>query len=61
MVRNVMPALVQSGDTVIIGDHKWVVKYLSEPDHIGSVDAALVDSTGHEKWASMLDAVTIEV
>jgi hypothetical protein len=24
--RVVMPTLVQSGDTVVIGDHRWLVK-----------------------------------
>ena len=59
--RVVMPTLVQSGDTVVIGDHRWLVKSVSEPDHAGFIDAALVDAQGQQKWSCLFDAVTIEV
>jgi hypothetical protein len=61
MVRTVMPAMVQSGDTLIIGDHRWLVKSLSDPDYSGARDASMVDSEGREKWSCLYDAVTIEV
>ena len=60
-VRTVMPKMVQGGDTLIIGDHRWFIKSVSEPDYAGAVDAALVDAEGHEKWSCLYDAVTIEV
>jgi hypothetical protein len=60
-VRTVMPKMVQSGDTLIIGDHRWFIKSLSEPDYAGAVDASLVDAEGREKWSCLYDAVTIEV
>jgi hypothetical protein len=60
-VRNVMPTMVQGGDTVIIGDHRWLVKSVSEPDYAGAVDAAMVDAQGQQKWSCLYDAVTIEV
>jgi hypothetical protein len=56
-----MPAMVQSGDTLIIGDHRWLVKSLSDPDYSGARDASMVDSEGREKWSCLYDAVTIEV
>lgn len=59
--RIVMPKLVQSGDTLIIGDHRWLIKSVSEPDYAGAVDASLVDAEGREKWSCLYDAVTIEV
>jgi hypothetical protein len=59
--RVIMPTLVQSGDTIVIGDHRWLVKSLSEPDHAGFIDAAMVDAQGHQKWSCLYDAVTIEV
>jgi len=60
-VRTVMPTMVQGGDTIIIGDHRWLVKSVSEPDYAGAVDAAMVDAQGHQKWSCLYDAVTIEV
>lgn len=60
-VRNVMPTMVQSGDTLVVGNHKWLVKSVSEPDYSGAVDASLVDAQGQEKWSCLYDAVTIEV
>jgi len=60
-VRNVMPNMVQSGDTLIIGDHRWLIKSVSEPDYAGARDASLVDAQGHKKWSCLYDAVTIEV
>ena len=60
-VRTVMPKMVQSGDTLIIGDHRWFIKSLSEPDYAGAVDASLVDAEGREKWSCLYVAVTIEV
>lgn len=60
-VRNVMPTMVQSGDTLVVGNHRWLVKSVSEPDYSGAVDASLVDAQGHEKWSCLYDAVTIEV
>jgi len=59
--RVIMPTLVQSGDTVVIGNHRWLVKSVSEPDHAGFIDAAMVDSQGQQKWSCLYDAVTIEV
>jgi hypothetical protein len=59
--RVVMPTLVQGGDTVVIGDHRWLVKSVSEPDYAGFIDASLVDAAGREKWSCFYDAVTIEV
>jgi len=56
-----MPTMVQGGDTIIIGDHRWLVKSVSEPDYAGAVDAAMVDELGHQKWSCLYDAVTIEV
>jgi hypothetical protein len=56
-----MPTLVQSGDTVVIGNHRWLVKSVSEPDHAGFIDAAMVDAQGQQKWSCFYDAVTIEV
>jgi hypothetical protein len=60
-VRNVMPKMVQGGDVVLIGDQRWFVKSVSEPDYAGAVDASMVDAQGHEKWSCLYDAVTIEV
>ncbi len=59
--RVIMPTLVQSGDTVVIGNHRWLVKSVSEPDHAGFIDAAMVDAQGQQKWSCLYDAVTIEV
>ncbi len=59
--RVIMPTLVQSGDTVVIGNHRWLVKSVSEPDHAGFIDAAMVDAQGQQKWSCFYDAVTIEV
>jgi hypothetical protein len=56
-----MPTLVQSGDTIVIGDHRWLVKSVSEPDYAGFIDAAMVDAQGQQKWSCLYDAVTIEV
>jgi hypothetical protein len=56
-----MPKMVQGGDTLVIGDHRWLVRSVSEPDYAGAVDASLVDAQGHEKWSCLFDAVTIEV
>jgi hypothetical protein len=60
-VRNVMPSMVQSGDTLIIGDHRWLIKSVSEPDYAGARDASLVDEQGQEKWSCLYGAVTIDV
>lgn len=59
--RIVMPRMVQNGDTLVIGNHKWMVKFLSDPDYTGARDASLVDDQGHEKWSCLYDAVTIEM
>jgi hypothetical protein len=59
--RVIMPSLLQGGDHIVIGDHSWMVKYVSEPDNLGGVSASLVDDQGRERWESMLDVVRIEV
>jgi hypothetical protein len=59
--RTIMPSLLQGGDYVLIGDHPWMVKYVTEPDTLGGVSASLVDAQGRERWESMLDVVRIEV
>ena len=59
--RIVMPKSVQNGDTVVIGDHKWMVTFLSEPDYTGARDASLVNNQGQQKWSCLYDAVTIEM
>jgi hypothetical protein len=59
--RTIMPSLVQRRRHVFIGDHRWMVKYVTEPDNLGGVSASLVDAQGRERWESMLDVVRIEV
>lgn len=61
MVRTVMPAMVQNGDTLIIGNHRWLVKSVSDPDYSGARDASMVDAEGRERWSCLYDVVTIEV
>ena len=37
---------LQAGDRILLNSKSWIVKYISEPDRIGTYDLTLIDDSG---------------
>jgi hypothetical protein len=55
----VSPALIQTGDHVLVGNRDLMVRYIQGPDHVGIYDIYGVNEEGQDQIASVQDLITL--
>jgi hypothetical protein len=53
------PDIVQFGDTVIVNNNEYQVKFIDGPDRIGTYDFYLIDKSGQPHIEFVTGTVTI--